>query len=54
MIGPETVVIETTKYWDYDSTPTWHAMRVLPGGATETLESPGADLNHPIPPRGAP
>ena len=54
VIGPETVVIETTKYWDYDATPTWHAIRVLPGGATETLESPGADLNRPIPPRGAP
>lgn len=54
VIGPETVVIETTKYWDYESTPTWHAMRVLPGGATETLESPGAGLNRPIPPRGAP
>lgn len=54
VIGPETVVIQNTKYWDYDATPTWHAMRVLPGGATETLESPGADLNRPIPPRGAP
>ncbi|MEM7092117.1 MAG: hypothetical protein AAF567_03875 [Actinomycetota bacterium] len=36
-IGSGTVIIESTKYWDYDAAPTWHAVRTLPGGATETL-----------------
>lgn len=44
VIGPQTVRIETTKYWDYDASPVWHAMRTLPGGATKTIESPGAEL----------
>ncbi len=39
-VGPETVIIETTKYWDYDSVPHWHALRLLPGGTTETFGSP--------------
>ncbi len=43
-IGSETVVIETTKYWDYDVCPTWHAFRELPGGATGTVGSPWTDL----------
>lgn len=40
VIGPETVVLECTKYWDYDVTPTWHAVRTLPGGESEVLEGP--------------
>ncbi len=43
-IGSETVVIETTKYWDYDVFPTWRASRELPGGATGTVGSPWTDL----------
>lgn len=39
-IGSETVVVESTKYWDYDCAPVWHAIRELPGGATETVGSP--------------
>lgn len=39
-IGSETVVIETTKYFDYDCEPMWHAQRTLPGGAVETVGSP--------------
>ncbi len=50
VIGPETITIQSTKYWDYDSAPPWHAFRELPGGATETLQSPGADLTNPMPP----
>lgn len=46
-IGSETVVIETTKYWDYDSDPVWHAIRFLPGGATETVGSPWTDIADP-------
>ena len=36
-IGSETVIVETTKYFDYDSDPMWHAIRALPGGVTETV-----------------
>lgn len=43
-IGSETVVIERTKYWDYDVPVTWHAVRDFPGGATETVGSPWTDL----------
>lgn len=39
-IGSETVVIECTKYFDYDVDPMWHAVRLLPGGAIETVGSP--------------
>ena len=39
-IGSETVVIECTKYFDYDTEPMWHAIRHLPGGAIETVGSP--------------
>ncbi len=39
-IGSGTVVIESTKYWDYDSDPVWAAKRHLPGGAAEVLDSP--------------
>lgn len=38
--GSRTVVIESTKYWDYDVSPTWHAIRVLPGGETVELAGP--------------
>ncbi|MGI9623527.1 MAG: hypothetical protein ACR2PK_11875 [Acidimicrobiales bacterium] len=44
VIGSETVVIEMTKYWDYDTPDLWHAERVLPGGATGTIGSPWSDL----------
>lgn len=30
--GSETIRIESTGYWDYASTPTWEATRLLPGG----------------------
>ena len=39
-IGSGTVVIKTTKYFEYDCDPTWHAIRRLPGGAAETVRSP--------------
>jgi hypothetical protein len=38
-IGSEPVVIESTKYWDYDASPVWHAMRDLPSAVAETLAS---------------
>ena len=28
------VRVEITKYWDYDSDPSWHAVRTVPGGIT--------------------
>ncbi len=42
-VGCETVIVETTKYWDYDSAPVWHALRLLPGGTTETFGSPWSE-----------
>jgi len=39
-IGSGTVVIESTKYFDYDGSPMWHAFRRLPGGLTEVVEPP--------------
>ena len=36
-IGSRTVIVETTKYWDYNSDPVWHAFRALPDGITETV-----------------
>jgi len=36
-IASESVIIETTKYWDYDTDPVWHAFRSLPRGATEVV-----------------
>ncbi len=39
-IGSNTVIVELTKYWDYDSDPTWHAIRVLPEGITGTVSQP--------------
>lgn len=41
-VGTETVVIESTKYWDYEVSPTWHAIRPLPGGAHESIEQPAS------------
>jgi hypothetical protein len=38
--GVDTVVLESTKYWDYDITPTWHAIRQLPGGEKTDLTGP--------------
>ncbi len=37
VLGSETVVIESTKYWDYDSGDDWHAIRVLDDGAKQRL-----------------
>lgn len=39
-LGSETVVVEATKYFDYDCDPMWHAIRHLPGGTTGTIGSP--------------
>lgn len=44
-VGCGTVVIERTKYYDYDCTPMWHAVRTLPGGAMETIGSPWPDAS---------
>ena len=43
-IGPRTVVIESTKYWDYDSPEPWHAFREFPGGAAEIVGTPWTNL----------
>lgn len=40
VIGRGSVVLESTKYWDFTSSPVWHAHRVLPGGATGTVRRP--------------
>lgn len=58
--GVDTVVLESTKYWDYDVAPTWHARRELPGGEsveltglvghrepTGTDSSPSRSQDHP-------
>ena len=42
-IGSESVIIETTKYWDYDTDPVWHAFRELPQGAIEVVTEHIAD-----------
>ena len=34
IVGSETVTIESTKYWDYDVSPVWHAVRSIPGGTS--------------------
>jgi hypothetical protein len=47
--GPQTVVLESTKYWDYDVAPTWHAVRLLPGGETTELAGPTLDPPRPHP-----
>ena len=38
--GPGTVILESTKYWDYDVSPTWHGVRLLPGGERTRLAGP--------------
>lgn len=49
--GTQTVVLESTKYWDYDVSPTWHAIRLLPGGESVELSGPVEPLSE-TPPRG--
>lgn len=44
--GTHTVVIETTKYWDYDTDPVWAAERSLPGGETAALIGPISEVDH--------
>ncbi len=36
-IGSGTVVLENTKYWDYDHDPVWHAVRELPKGVVGSV-----------------
>ena len=43
VIGSDTVVIGSTKYWDYDTDPVWHATRRLPGGQSESMVGPVGD-----------
>jgi len=38
VLSSQTVVIESTKYWDYDSGDGWHAVRELPEGTRERLD----------------
>ncbi len=40
-IGDGSLTVELSKYWDYDSDPTWHAVRTLPGGITSADPWPG-------------
>jgi len=47
-----TVVVESTKYWNYDTTPTWHACRALPGGARAALQGPIPEDLSEEPPEG--
>lgn len=43
-IGSGTVVIERTKYWDYDAEEVWHAIRELPGpGLAAGAAEPGSE-----------
>jgi hypothetical protein len=44
--GSETIRIESTSYWDYRSTPHWHAVRDLPGGF-QAGAFPSAQLGEP-------
>ncbi len=46
VIGCGSVVLESTKYWDFTTTPTWHARRVLPGGATGTVRRPARPVGN--------
>jgi len=41
--GRGSVILESTKYWDYDVAPTWHASRLLPGGETAEISGPALD-----------
>lgn len=38
--GSKTVLIQVTKYWDYDVSPTWSAVREVPGGQSAALVGP--------------
>ena len=40
-VGSESVIIENTKYWDYDTAPVWHAFRELPRGAKGSVSEVG-------------
>ncbi|MEM9653950.1 MAG: hypothetical protein AAGA65_17795 [Actinomycetota bacterium] len=42
-IGSGTLVLERTKYWDYDVQPVWHASRELPGGGIEEVATAPGD-----------
>ena len=42
VIGTAAPILECTKYWDFEVTPTWRARRDLPGGATGTVRRPAA------------
>lgn len=44
VVGSDTVVIGSTKYWDYDTDPVWHATRRLPGGQSESMVGPVGDI----------
>lgn len=41
-IGSEPVVIESTKYWNYDCSPVWHAMRLLTSDVGQALAGQSA------------
>ena len=41
-VGDGSVIVEVSKYWDYDSDPMWHAVRTIPGGIT-AADHPGWD-----------
>ena len=43
VIGSDTVVIGSTKYWDYDTEPGGHATRPLPGVQSESMVGPVGD-----------
>lgn len=36
-IGSNSIILESTKYWDYDHDPVWHAFRELPRGAVGSV-----------------
>lgn len=38
-IGSQSVILESTKYWDYDHDPVWHAYRELPRGAVGSVSA---------------
>lgn len=40
LVGDAPIVIERTKYWDFDVDPTWHAIRELPGGVYQRATVP--------------
>lgn len=42
VLGSSTVVIDSTKYWDYDTGDNWHAVREFSEGAREALDGDDA------------